>query len=80
MYKSFPKNPQKKFEIKMKTINEFSVKYPKKDKSRRLKIEAPQRPIYKPQKIPKINENTQNPLSEALNNVLSFENIKKVCI
>ena len=61
----------------MKTISEFSAKYPKKDKRRRLKIEASQRPMYIPQKVPKINENIQNPLSEALNNVLSFENIKK---
>ena len=77
---SFPKKPQKIFEIKMKVIIEFSAKYSKKDKSKRLKIEASQSPMYIPQKGPQINENKQKPLSEALNNVLFFENMKKVCI
>ena len=77
---SFPKKPQKIFEIKMKVIIEFSAKYSKKDKSKRLKIEASQSPMYIPQKGPQINETKQKPLSEALNNVLFFENMKKVCI
>ena len=77
---SFPKKPQKIFEIKMKVIIEFSAKYSKIDKSKRLKIEASQSPMYIPQKGPQINENKQKPLSEALNNVLFFENMKKVCI
>ena len=77
---SFPKKPQKTFEIKIKIIIEFSAKYPKKDKSKRLKIDASQSPLYIPHKAPQINENKQKPLSEALNNVLFFENMKKVCI
>ena len=75
---SFPKKPQKTFEIKIKIIIEFSAKYPKKDK--RLNNDASQTPLYIPHKAPQINENKQKPLSEALNNVLFFENMKKVCI
>ena len=46
---SFPKKPQKIFEIKIKIIIEFSAKYPKNDKRKRLKIEASQKPhVYTP--------------------------------